>query len=183
MLGKIKKFPFIGVMILLAVLASCIGCTQQIPISETTLPPATATSQVAVPATITATSVTPVATSANTETPTPASPVIYIAYEPTFVLQEGLGQVLILNLAIHNIGYNSFDTSPDYFSVIVNNKPYKYNPSLSDLRTLNVPNGGKVIGKLGFQVPSGTPSREVGFSMQYSGKQLYNVQWVNTLSR
>jgi hypothetical protein len=101
-----------------------------------------------------------------------------IAYSPTFVTQAGLGTVLVVSVSIHNAGYESFSTSPGLFSVVIGDMHYRSDDSLSDLRALNVPNGGKLIGKLAFVVPAGAASGETGNSLIYSGDGSYNVHWV-----
>lgn len=159
-----RTIVVIGIM-LLATLVPGTGCTRQNALTENPTAP--------VPSVI----ATPDNTAGAADTPTATKPVINIAYSPTFIMQAGVGQVLILNIAIHNYGYDSFEASPEYFSVVVGNKPYKYDASLSDLRAVSVPDGGKLLGKLAFPVPAGTPSTRVGFSMDYSGARLYNIQW------
>ena len=120
----------------------------------------------------------PTPTSAVLATYTPISnPVVVISYSPTFVLQAGSGNMLVVNMSIENRGYDSFNTSPEYFSVVVSNAKYSYDPAGSDLKTVEIPNGGKINGTLAFRVPLGTASSKVGYKLVYSGVRLYNVWW------
>ncbi len=108
---------------------------------------------------------------------TSANPAVIIKYSPTFVLQSS-GYYLVVNLSIENKGYDSFNTAPERFSVLVSNARSRYEPALSDMRALDIPNGGKLLGKLAFPVPSGAASPKVGYKLDYSGDIVYNVWWV-----
>ena len=114
---------------------------------------------------------------APTPSATASQPTIAITYSATFTLEPVVGSLLVLDMIIENRGYQSFNTSPAYFSVVVTNLTYPYDASRSDLKAVNLADGGKISGKLVFQVPSGTASSRVGFRPVYSGTQVYNVQW------
>ena len=105
-----------------------------------------------------------------------SNPVIAITYSGTFAGQTASGLLkLVVNVTIENGGYESFNTSPERFSVTVNN--YSYRSSESDLPTVNLSDGDKIIGKLAFQVPPEAATTRVGYEMEHSGKTLHNIQW------
>lgn len=81
-------------------------------------------------------------------------------------------------MTIENKGYDAFNTSPEYFSVMVSNARFSCDTAGSDLKTVAIPDGGKISGRLAFQVPSGTASSKVGYRLVYTGTQVYNVWWV-----
>ena len=119
----------------------------------------------------------PTTTTPGTTDTTVSNPVVIIKYSPAFVLLDSRN-MLVVNVSIENKGYDSFNTSLEYFYVMVSNAKYRCDPALSDLRTVDVPNGGKILGKLAFEVPTGTASSKVGYKLVYSGTRLYNVWWV-----
>jgi hypothetical protein len=80
-------------------------------------------------------------------------------------------------MVIENRGYDSFNTSPQYFVAVVSNARYSFNAGRSNLEAVDLPDGGKISGTLAFQVPSGAGSNKVSYSLMYSGVRLYNVQW------
>jgi hypothetical protein len=106
-----------------------------------------------------------------------SNPVIAITYTQTFILQPDSGNYLFIDIVIENKGYDSFNTSPEYFRCIVNNASYSYKVDKSNLPSVNLPDGGKTSGKLAFHVPLGAGSNKVNVNMSYSGVRLYNVQW------
>ena len=105
-----------------------------------------------------------------------ANPVVIIKYTPNFVLLKSR-HFLVINISIENRGYETFNTAPERFYVMVSNARFNFDPALSDLRTLDVPDRGKILGKLSFEVPSGTVSSKAGYSLGYTGDRSYNVQW------
>jgi hypothetical protein len=106
------------------------------------------------------------------------NPVIQIYYRPLIMIQGGVGSVLSVNISIDNVGYKTFNTSPDKFSVMINNQKYDYYPEGTDLRALDIPNGGKINARLAFVVPQSAASPKVGYTLVYSGDYVYNVQWI-----
>lgn len=102
------------------------------------------------------------------------NPTIVIKYTPDFVMQN-TGYYLILSVSIENHGYNSFNTALEYFSVSVSNVKYFPDPDFCDLKTLDIINGGKLNGKLAFQVPAGTP--RVGYKLSYTGTRVFKIFW------
>lgn len=106
------------------------------------------------------------------------NPVVLISYRPAFFLQEGVGNVMVVNVSIENKGYETFNTSPELFYVNVNNATFKYYAGGTDLKAFDIPDGGKINGKLAFIVPSGTNSPRANYSLSYSGARVYNVQWI-----
>lgn len=79
-------------------------------------------------------------------------------------------------MTIENKGYESFNTASSNFCVEVSE--YSYNARLSQLDTLELPDGGKIQGKLTFQVPPQAALPKTGYTLAYSGKA-YNIRWVN----
>ncbi len=144
-----KKIWPTSVMLTLATVMLGLSCS-----------PATKTSPLGAPA-------------SNTEA---SNPVIAITYWGTFVGQTASGFLkLVVDVTIENGGYESFNTSPERFSVTVNN--YSYHSSESDLQTVDLPDGDKISGKLVFQVPPVAATTRVGYQMEHSRKTLHNIQW------
>jgi hypothetical protein len=103
--------------------------------------------------------------------------VIAITYSGTFAGQTASGFLkLVVDVTIENGGYESFNTSPERFSVMVDN--YSYHSSESDLRTVDLPDGDKISGQLVFQVPPVAATTRVGYQMEHSPKTLHNIQWL-----
>jgi hypothetical protein len=105
-----------------------------------------------------------------------ANPVIAIDYSGTFKGQTASGSLnLVVDLTIENIGYQAFNTSPERFSVSVDN--YFYHPSESSLLMFDLPAGEKTNGKLVFQVPPVAATTRVGYQMEHSAQGTHNIQW------
>jgi len=110
------------------------------------------------------------------ETPAPGGttrPFIVIEYTATFASPSRL----VVTVHIENQGYDSFETSLHRFSVVVNNAEFPADAAGSDLRTVDLRDGETLTGTLSFEVPSGTASPGVGFSLEYSGDRLYHIWW------
>jgi hypothetical protein len=147
------------------------------PVTSTVTPSA---SPVITPgSTPTGTAVTgPLTTSIPADSSPAASPLVLISYTTDFVLERSTGNYLVVTVSIQNFGYDSFSTDPACFSVTVNNAKYTSDPGRTDLRSVILPNGGKINGKLVFRVPQGAASGSVNVSMKYVGIQPYNVHWI-----
>jgi len=105
-----------------------------------------------------------------------SNPVITITYSGIFAGQTASGLLkLLVDLTIENRGYESFNTSPESFSVKVSKYSYRF--SESDLQTVNLADGDKIQGKLAFQVPPEAATTRVGYEMEHSGKPLHDIQW------
>lgn len=144
-----KKICLISVMLTLATVMLGLSCS-----------PATKTSPPGAPASNIAAS----------------NPVIVITYSGTFVGQTASGFLkLLVDVTIENGEYESFNTSPERFSVTIDN--YSYHASESDLQTVDLPAGDKISGKLTFQVPPVAATTRVGYQMEHSGRTLHNIQW------
>ena len=114
----------------------------------------------------------------NTSQPNPAAsgPAIDIAYSGAFAGQTASGLLtLVVRLTIENTGYESFNTSPDSFSVRVDD--YSYGFSDSDLKTTELQDGETVSGELTFQVPPEAATTRTGYNLQHSGQPLHNIRW------
>ena len=145
-----KKIWLITVMLILATVMLGLSCS-----------PATKTSPPGAPESNTAAS----------------NPVIAITYSGTFAGQTASGLLkLVVDVTIENGGYESFNTSPDNFSVTVDN--YSYQVLSKDLQTVDLPSGDKISGKLIFQVPPEAASTRVGYEIEHSGRTLHNIQWI-----
>jgi len=116
---------------------------------------------------------------AKTATPAAAAstgPFIAITYSGTFAGQTASGYLnLLVDLTIENTGYQTFNTSPGHFSVLVDN--YSYPASESSLKTVDLPAGDKINGKLVFQVPPAAATTRVGYQMGHSDQATHNIRW------
>jgi hypothetical protein len=78
---------------------------------------------------------------------------------------------LVVNLNLENHGYSGVDTNPNNFKIEANSIEYGYSPatySLPDagypkLDTVTLKDGGKISGRLAFEVPKGTTSYTLTF--------------------
>lgn len=84
---------------------------------------------------------------------------------------------LILNITIDNNGYDSFETNPWWFHVIVENIEYDFDYHLvllEDWETVDVLDGESFQGTLMFQIPESASS----FSLVYeSAFSEYDIVW------
>jgi hypothetical protein len=86
---------------------------------------------------------------------------------------------LVLDITIENKGYDYFNTNRFGFFVIANN--IKYEPAFvfsldNELNTLDVLNGGKLRGKIAFEIPEETSAYTLGHN-NYGD---YNITFINT---
>jgi hypothetical protein len=108
-----------------------------------------------------------------------AEPVIRITYSTTFAGETAAGNLnLAVNMTIENKGYASFNAQPTDFSVKVDN--YSYMAAENSFEALALPDGGSIRGKLVFQVRPQAATSRVGFTMLFSGKTPYEIEWVKS---
>ena len=190
-LGLFSAGLFVSVLVL-----ALSGCQTAAKLPETdtvTQPPVTVT------ATITKT-VTINPTPDSTPGPTASIPstdnsivVSYTSLSNT-TLTDNTGQAvnprpgyifLTATLDIENHGYEQFETFYGYFTMVVDNVEYRCTRPdlvegyLDDVRLLN---GGRISGKLLYEVPPSALAN--GFNFSYSEKdkatgQSFNIQWLN----
>ncbi len=104
-------------------------------------------------------------------------PAVTITYDANFEGETPSGYLnLRLEMTIKNKGYESFNTSPSNFLVKVGE--YSYQARDSSLETRDLQDGTEIRGKLAFQVPPKAATPRTGFTMTYSGRAPYNIQWV-----
>ena len=123
--------------------------------------------------------------SSPTPKPSPTKQII-IKYSALTTGQIGRNEAdpghiyLVLDLDIKNDGYDSFTTNPYYFYVIVNN--VKYDPALlawpaSTLKWVDLLDGGRISGKIVFEVPEDGLS--AGYQLGYeSYGETYSIKWM-----
>lgn len=85
---------------------------------------------------------------------------------------------LVISLDIRNTGYDSFGTNPFYFSVIVNDVRYDTTwVGLDDeLKMVDLLDGGKISGKLAFEVPEEVTS--TGYQLEYQAWETCDIEWI-----
>lgn len=85
---------------------------------------------------------------------------------------------LVVSLDIENKGYDSFNTGHCFFSVVVNNVAYnvEYVGLGNILKVVDLLNGGKISGKLAFEVPKEVTS--TGYQLKYQTWKEYNIEWI-----
>lgn len=87
---------------------------------------------------------------------------------------------LVVSLDIENKGYDSFSTNSFYFSVIVSH--VEYDPAtptwvMDDrLKDVDLLDGGRISGKLAFEVPKEVTS--TGHQLKYQAWERYNIEWI-----
>ena len=90
---------------------------------------------------------------------------------------------LVVEMTIENVGYEAFDTNPDFFSVDVSSTvrsvTSEVEEELIDWRELNIPNGGKYTGLLAFHIPTEVAQSfyRWEYTMAYNGVRSYNVNF------
>lgn len=110
-------------------------------------------------------------------------PTIQITYTPTIAQDPGSGRAtLAVNLTITNNGYDSFVATPASIEAVVESVPYRYDPTATAatgnaLRDVDLANGASTSGTLVFFLPPGAAQGGAGYTLQYTGLQLYNIQW------
>jgi hypothetical protein len=125
----------------------------------------------------------------------PAStPEVSITYSDAYMWVKETGSLyLLVDLTIENKGYESFNTSPEHFTLILGNilgestprPPITFDGTLSnqkdgaysDLRSYDLQNGGKLGGKLAFKVPTDIQRATERYKLEYSGVRSYNILW------
>ena len=121
-------------------------------------------------------------------------PIVDIAYSTSLMWLDAPGTqylkveppgnlYLVVEMTIENKGYESFNTAPEGFSLevssLINSITAVAVKELIDWRVVNVPNGGKYIGSLVFQVPTEVAQSfyKWDYKMKYSGSRSLNVRW------
>jgi len=119
---------------------------------------------------------------------------VSITYSDTYMWVKETGSLyLLVDMTIENVGYESFNTSPEYFTLVIGNILGQTNPippisydglisnerdgAYSDLRTFDLQNGGKLSGSLAFKVPAEILSSTERYRIDYSGVRSYNIMW------
>ena len=86
---------------------------------------------------------------------------------------------LIVTMTIENKGYESINTNPNYFNVVVDKIKYDYTSEtyqLPDkLDIIDILNGGTITGSIAFSVPIGTTQYKFSYDKAYSN---YNIEYV-----
>ncbi len=86
---------------------------------------------------------------------------------------------LIVTMTIDNKGYESINTNPNYFNVVVDKIKYDYTSetySLTDkLDTIDILNGGTITGSIAFLVPTGTTQYKFSYDQPFSN---YNIEYI-----
>lgn len=123
-----------------------------------------------------------------------AGPQVIISHSGTYMWDKTTRTLyMIVDMAIENRGYESFNTSPRYFSLVIGNifgrlqesNTFKFDGELterrdgafSDLRSYDLQNGGRLTGKLAFKVPPEVMAATRSYELKYSGVRSYNIQW------
>ena len=85
---------------------------------------------------------------------------------------------LVVSLDIKNNGYDSFSTGHYAFSVVVNNAGYgvTYVGVEDLLKVVDLLDGGRITGKLAFEVPKEVTS--LGYQLKYDAFKEYNIEWI-----
>jgi archaellum component FlaG (FlaF/FlaG flagellin family) len=120
--------------------------------------------------------------------------VVSITYTGSYMwVKETKSLYLLVDMTIENKGYESFNTSPEYFSLVIGNILDRNAPvppipfdgllsserdgSYSDLRSYDLQDGGKLTGRLAFQVPTDILASTESYRIEYNGVRVYNIQW------
>lgn len=85
---------------------------------------------------------------------------------------------LVVSLDIENKGYDSFSIAGGHFSAVVNNVAYNvvYVGLENMLKVVDLLDGGRISGKLAFEVPKEVTS--LGYQLKYEGFKEYNIKWI-----
>jgi hypothetical protein len=83
---------------------------------------------------------------------------------------------MVVTLNIENHGYDVFEISKTYFSVVAKGIAYKNSDCYvsSPIADTTIPNGGVLEGIIPFTVPGAISD----VSMQYTGSGKYNIEWI-----
>jgi len=152
---------------------------------------------IAIPSEPTSTpSTTPPSTTKPTPTPAPTSKEIVMGYSVTITnerdswigpspsLHAETGYTFVLvNLDIENDGYESFETGQFLFCIVVNKVRYIadfYYPEEEALKSVDLLDGGKISGKIVFEVPEEvlTAGYQLGYRLKTAAGESYNIKWV-----
>ncbi len=86
---------------------------------------------------------------------------------------------LIVTMTIENKGYQSLNTNPNYFNIVIDNIKYSYAPEtyqLTDkLETIDILNGGTITGSIAFSVPKNTTQYKFSYEQAFRN---YNIGYV-----
>lgn len=86
---------------------------------------------------------------------------------------------LIVTMTIENKGYQSLNTNPNYFSVIIDNIKYSYvseTYSLSDkLDTIDILDGGTITGSIAFLIPADANKYKLVYDQSFRN---YNIEYI-----
>jgi len=91
---------------------------------------------------------------------------------------------LVVKMKIDNLGYETFNINPDYFSVeassVLRSVVSEVQSELIDWRELNIQNSGSYTGSLLFKVPVEIAQSfyKWDYKMMYSGLRSYNIEWI-----
>jgi hypothetical protein len=124
-------------------------------------------------------------------------PAVNITYSENYMwVKESSSLYLLVEMTIENRGYESFNTSPKYFSLVMGDifgEPGPHPPisfdgllsdqrdgSYSDMRSFDLQNGAKISGRLAFKVPTYIFKATESNKIEYSGVRTYNIQWTKT---
>ncbi len=124
-----------------------------------------------------------------------ADPVIAITYSENYLwVQKDSSLYLLVSMTIENLGYESFNTSPEYFSLVMGEifgepgvrPPVNFDGLLSDqrdgsysnMRSFDLQNGGNISGVLAFNVPTSILKSTESTVITYAGVRSYSIQWI-----
>ncbi len=126
-----------------------------------------------------------------------ADPAIAITYSENYLwVQKDSALYLLVSMTIENLGYESFNTSPEYFSLVMGEifgepgirPPVNFDGLISDqrdgsysnMRSFDLQNGGKISGVLAFNVPTSILKSTESTMITYSGVRSYSIRWIKT---
>jgi hypothetical protein len=131
-------------------------------------------------------SISPPTTPSPPATPSPATTeeivIRYSSYTTDQVVEWNKADpgytYLVASLDIENKGYDSFSTGHCFFSVVVNNVAYnvEYVGLENMLKVVDLLDGGRISGKLAFEVPKEVTS--MGYQLKYHDWKEYNIKWI-----
>jgi len=122
-------------------------------------------------------------------------PVITISCAENFMwVKETSSLYLLVDMIIENRGYESFNTSPQYFTLVLGDifgesgphPPIQFDGLLSDqrdgsysnMRSFDLQDGAKISGTLAFKVPPSIFKSTESSKIVYLGVRSYNIQWI-----
>jgi len=88
---------------------------------------------------------------------------------------------LVVNLDIENDGYDSFTTGQGLFYVVVKQVKYDtgyYYPEKDALKSVDLLDGGKISGKIAFEIPEVVLSAGYQFGYRRESWEPYNIKWI-----